>query len=120
MPTPAHCRMALFAAACALSIASAQPNANWVSLFDGKSIDNWVVKGGSAKYHVEDGMIVGTTVDKSKNTFLCTKRDYADFELELMVRCDKELNSGIQIRSHGARAHRWIETRDEVFLCRRA
>ena len=79
---------------------AAQPRSGWVSLFDGKSIDNWVVKGGSAKYHVEDGMIVGTTVEKSKNTFLCTPRDYGDFELELEVLCDKELNSGIQIRSH--------------------
>jgi hypothetical protein len=73
---------------------------DWASLFDGKSITNWVVKGGKAKYHVENGMIVGTTVDGSKNTFLCTPRDYADFELQLEVWCDKELNSGIQIRSH--------------------
>ncbi len=73
---------------------------SWVSLFDGKEIDNWVVKGGTAKYHAEGGTIVGTTVEKSKNTFLCTPRDYADFELVLMVKCDKELNSGIQIRSH--------------------
>lgn len=79
---------------------SAQPKSDWVALFNGATIDNWVVKGGTAKYHVEDGTIVGTTVEKSKNTFLCTKRDYADFELELMVLCDKELNSGIQIRSH--------------------
>ncbi len=92
--------LATTAAVCAAAAFAAQPKAGWVSLFDGKSIDNWVVKGGSAKYHVEDGMIVGTTVERSKNTFLCTKRDYADFELELMVLCDKELNSGIQIRSH--------------------
>lgn len=78
----------------------AQSKSGWVSLFDGRSIDNWVVKGGTAKYHVENGVIVGTTVEKSKNTFLCTTRDYADFELELMVLCDRELNSGIQIRSH--------------------
>lgn len=74
----------------------------WVSLFDGKTIDarTWVVKGGTATYRVENGTIVGTTVEKSKNTFLSTTRDYADFELELRVLCDKELNSGIQIRSH--------------------
>jgi hypothetical protein len=73
---------------------------DWVSLFDGKSIANWVVKGGKAKYHVHDGMIIGTTVDGSKNTFLSTPRDYGDFELQLEVWCDKELNSGIQVRSH--------------------
>jgi hypothetical protein len=73
---------------------------SWVSLFDGKTIDSWVVKGGTAKYHVENGMIVGTTVEKSKNTFLSTKQDYGDFELVLEILCDKELNSGVQIRSH--------------------
>ena len=90
----------LLASAVASPSSLAQSKDGWVSLFDGKSIDNWTVKGGIAKYHVEDGTIVGTTVEKSKNTFLCTKRDYADFELELMVLCDRELNSGIQIRSH--------------------
>lgn len=71
----------------------------WVMLFDGKSLDGWVVRGGKAKYHVEDGMIVGTTVEGSPNTFLC-KGPYADFELELDIKCDRALNSGIQIRSH--------------------
>ena len=41
---------------------AAQPKSGWVSLFDGKTIDGWVVKGGTAKYHVEDGVIVGTSL----------------------------------------------------------
>jgi hypothetical protein len=69
-------------------------------LFDGKSLDGWEVRGGSAKYHVEDGAIVGTTVEGSPNTFLCTKREYGDFELEFEVKVDPPLNSGVQIRSH--------------------
>jgi hypothetical protein len=71
----------------------------WVMLFDGKTLDGWTVRGGKAQYRVEDGMIVGKTVEGSANTFLC-RGNYADFELELDVLCDKELNSGIQIRSH--------------------
>lgn len=70
------------------------------SLFDGKTLDGWVVKGGFATYKVEDGMIVGTTAEGSPNTFLSTKRNYSDFELELEVKCDVALNSGMQIRSH--------------------
>ena len=69
-------------------------------LFDGKTLAGWVVKGGLATYRVEDGVIVGRTVEGSKNTFLCTTRDYADFEFECEVKCDPALNSGIQIRSH--------------------
>lgn len=68
-------------------------------LFNGKSIDGWKVEGGTATYKVEDGMIVGTTVEGSPNTFLC-KGPFGDFELELDVKCEKALNSGIQIRSH--------------------
>jgi hypothetical protein len=93
--------LAAAALVAALSVCSLAPAAEkWVSLFDGKSLDNWVVKGGKARFEIDKGMIVGTTVEGSKNTFLSTKRDYADFELQLEVLCDKELNSGIQIRSH--------------------
>ncbi len=72
---------------------------SWTRLFDGRSIDGWEVKGGTAKYEVENGCIVGTTVDGSKNTFLC-RGPFADFILEFEVKCDVELNSGVQIRSH--------------------
>lgn len=79
----------------------ARPAGEWISLFDGRSIDNWIVRGGDATFRVEDGVIVGTTGPAGGiNTFLCTPRDYADFELELEVRTDRAMNSGIQIRSH--------------------
>ena len=71
----------------------------WVPLFDGKTLDGWKVNGGSASYKVEDGAIVGTTVEGSPNTFLC-KGDFEDFVLELEVKCDPALNSGVQVRSH--------------------
>lgn len=72
----------------------------WVSLFNGKEIKGFKPVGGYATYRVENGCIVGQTADGSKNTFLATEKDYADFELELEVKCDPALNSGIQIRSH--------------------
>lgn len=71
----------------------------WISLFDGKTLDGWKVNGGRATYKVEDGEIVGTTVEGSPNTFLC-KGDYKDFVLEVEVKCDPRLNSGVQVRSH--------------------
>jgi hypothetical protein len=71
----------------------------WTPLFDGKTLDGWKVNGGQARYTVEDGVIVGTTVEGSPNTFLC-KGDYKDFVLELEVKCDPRLNSGVQVRSH--------------------
>ncbi|APW62951.1 3-keto-disaccharide hydrolase [Paludisphaera borealis] len=77
----------------------AQADEPWVNLFDGKSLEGWTVRGGFARYQVENGEIVGNTVEGSPNTFLC-KGDFKDFELELEVRCDPRLNSGVQVRSH--------------------
>lgn len=71
-----------------------------VPLFDGKTLDGWTIEGGSATYRVEDGVIVGKTTEGSPNTFLCTKKTYGDFELQVELKCDPRLNSGIQIRSH--------------------
>ena len=84
----------------ALNASAADKKGKWISLFDGKKIEGFEAKGGTATYRVEDGAIVGKTVEGSKNTFLSTTRNYGDFELELEVSCDVELNSGIQIRSH--------------------
>ncbi|MEZ6090367.1 MAG: DUF1080 domain-containing protein [Pirellulaceae bacterium] len=71
----------------------------WVSLFDGESLNGWTQKNGTATYRVEDGAIVGHTAVGSPNSFLCTDKNYGDFELEFEVKVDKGLNSGVQIRS---------------------
>lgn len=73
------------------------------SLFDGKTLNGWYVRGGTATYTVENGTIVGTTVKGSPNTFLCTESDYGDFILDFEVKCDVALNSGVQIRSHASK-----------------
>jgi len=71
-----------------------------VSLFNGTNLDGWMVRGGKASYEAKDGEIIGTvTVKGGGNTFLCTEKEYADFILELEIKADQELNSGVQIRS---------------------
>lgn len=71
----------------------------WVKLFDGETLDGWTQKNGKATYMVMDGTIVGTTAEGSRNSFLCTEKEYSDFELEFEVKVDNGLNSGVQIRS---------------------
>ena len=84
-----------------LPAANAPAASGWTSLFDGRSIESWVVKGGTATFRVEGGVIVGTTGPAGGiNTFLCTPREYGDFELELEAWTDAGMNSGVQIRSH--------------------
>ncbi len=69
-------------------------------IFDGKTLDGWVQKGGKAKYRVEDGQIIGTSVVGTPNSFMTTKKHYANFILELDFLPDAVLNSGVQIRSN--------------------
>jgi hypothetical protein len=55
----------------------------WTNLFDGKTLKGWKQLNGQAKYEVKNGMIVGTTVANTPNSFLVTEKDYGDFILEL-------------------------------------
>lgn len=71
----------------------------WTRLFDGESLDGWTQRNGTATYRVEDGAIVGRTTKGSPNSFLCSNREYSDFELKFDVRVHDRLNSGVQIRS---------------------
>ena len=82
-----------------LSAFAADDKAGWVALFDGKTLEGWTQKNGTAKYRVEDGCVVGTTNEGSPNSFLCTDKNYSDFELTFEVKVDDQLNSGVQIRS---------------------
>lgn len=81
----------------ALSL-SAQKS-TWITLFNGKTLQGWNQKNGQAKYTVEHGEIVGTTVANTPNSFLCTNAEYGDFILELDLKVDDKMNSGIQFRS---------------------
>jgi len=76
------------------------PEAEWQDLFDGKTLDGWTQRNGEAKYEVEDGVIVGTTVLGTPNSFLCTDEIYGDFILELEFKVAPTMNSGVQIRSN--------------------
>ncbi|TWU07238.1 hypothetical protein CA54_56430 [Symmachiella macrocystis] len=89
-----------FAAALFVSLAAVPAFAGeWVELFDGKTLDGWTQRNGTATYRVEDKTIVGKTNTGSPNSFLCSDKDYGDFELEFEVKVHDKLNSGVQIRS---------------------
>jgi len=79
---------------------SAQSN-GWVNLFNGKTLNGWKRLAGNAVYSVENGMIVGTSVLHSGNTFLATEKEYGNFILELDIKIESiKGNSGVQTRSH--------------------
>lgn len=77
----------------------AQAQSGWVELFNGENLDGWVQRNGEAKYEVVDGVIVGTTVMNTPNSFLCTEKNYSDFVFEVELLVEPNMNSGIQFRS---------------------
>ncbi len=78
---------------------SAETTDDWISLFDGKTLEGWVHLNGSHTYRVEDEAIVGRTTPGSVNSFLCSIREFDDFEFEAEIYVDDVTNSGIQFRS---------------------
>jgi hypothetical protein len=80
-----------------------KPADGFVPLFNGKDFTGW--EGLTDEFwSVKDGAIVGSTLpDGIKfNTFLCSKKEYKDFELKFKVKLIGKGwagNSGVQIRS---------------------
>lgn len=78
---------------------NAQEKEQWENLFNGKDFTGWKQLNGKAKYEIQNGEIVGTTVAGEPNSFMATAKDYGDFILELEYKVPQGMNSGIQFRS---------------------
>ncbi len=77
----------------------------WESLFNGENLQGWHALGGKADYEARDKSIIGSTVHDTPNTFLVSDRVFSDFILELEVKVDPSMNSGIQVRSNSLDAY---------------
>jgi hypothetical protein len=78
----------------------------WTNLFNGKNLDGWKVLNGTAEFKADNGRIVGIFKPNTRNTFLSTTKNYENFILELDVKMDTALNSGVQIRSSSQPGYR--------------
>ena len=73
---------------------------DFVSLFNGKSLEGW--EGKKEYFRVEKGAIVAGFLDKKvpHNEFLVSKKEYADFELRFEAKLvGQGNNAGVQFRS---------------------
>ena len=71
-----------------------------IDLFDGKTLDGWTRYGGEHEYSVRDGLIIGKVVEGEASSYLCTDRQFGDFELTFEVKyLVGGVNSGCQLRS---------------------
>jgi hypothetical protein len=77
----------------ALFALSAQTSTGWVTLFDGKNLNNFN-QIGTANWQIVDGAVEAN----SGSGFLVTKENYGDFELKAEFWTDDAGNSGIFMR----------------------
>ncbi len=75
-----------------------QQKDDFVPLFNGEDLSGWEVKNGEAPFTIENGVIVGTCVMETPNTFLCTEQEFGDFILTFEAKFEKG-NSGVMFRA---------------------
>ncbi len=73
-------------------------------IFDGKSLAGW--EGDEKLWRAQNGLLLGTSPGIRHNDFLCSKKEWGDFELRLQFRVVKaQGNTGVQIRSKKIPGH---------------
>jgi hypothetical protein len=98
-------KLSLICLLCSSSIVVAKTPASvdWQPLLpNANSFAGFRQLGGEAKYEIKDGVVTGTSVPKTPNSFMASEKEYGDFELEYEFKVDEQLNSGVQIRSHSS------------------
>src|SRR5262245_32770167 len=77
-------------------VATAQA-ADWVSLFDGKTMDGWEKVGNEASmWEVKDGALCGSG---PASMVVCTKGPFKNFRYRCEVRINDKGNSGLYFRT---------------------
>src|SRR5262245_47741058 len=80
--------------------ASAEGKGKWITLFDGKNLDQWQGDG-TANFQIANGsiMAVDKKDPKAVASYLVSKESYKDFELRAEFWVSNDANSGIFIRN---------------------
>ncbi|HTN77279.1 MAG TPA: DUF1080 domain-containing protein [Pirellulaceae bacterium] len=92
--------LALFASLLSAPLIAAEPESGFVSIFDGKTLKGW--EGNEKMFRVAEGAIIAGTLKEKipRNEFLCTTKEYQNFELRLQVKLVPATgNAGIQFRT---------------------
>jgi Domain of Unknown Function (DUF1080) len=85
--------LVLLAAAAVAGCSQMRRDADWITLLDGRTLENWNAVG-TANWRIEDGAAVAD----QGNGFLVSKQTFGDFELRAEFFVDENANSGIFIR----------------------
>jgi len=82
------------------SASSQAASDGWITLFDGKNLDQWVGDG-TATFKIEDGSVIATDKKdpKAVAAYLVSKQFFKDFEIRAEFWVSDDANSGIFIRN---------------------
>ena len=82
------------------SASSQAASDGWITLFDGKNLDQWVGDG-TATFKIEDGSVIATDKKdpKAVAAYLVSKQSFKDFEIRAEFCVSDDANSGIFIRN---------------------
>ncbi len=74
----------------------------WISLFDGKTLDGWVINNftGQSKWEVADGMMCGSG---TASMIATEKGDYKNFRFRAEIKINDKGNSGMYFRCPSAK-----------------
>jgi hypothetical protein len=92
------CIFSLLLSAC--SVTNKAKNDGWISLFDGKTLNNWKVGTNAETFHVDSGMII--VHGKTAHLFYdgpVMNHDFKNFEFKTDVLTKPKANSGIYIHT---------------------
>ncbi len=72
----------------------------FTALFNGKDLTGWTPKGGTSRFEVRDGLLIGTCVRDSNSTYLCTDQaDFTNFVFTCEMKWEVDCNSGVMFRA---------------------
>lgn len=74
-------------------------SSDFTSLYNGKDLTGWSVKGGKMLFEAQGDEIVGTNVLDEPNGFLCTDKIYTDFIFTAEFKWEVLGNSGFMFRA---------------------
>ena len=72
-------------------------DAGWITLFDGKNLDNFD-RVGNANWRIVDGVLQADEMGGKETSYLVTKNAYTDFEIRAEFWVSDDANSGIYMR----------------------
>ncbi|PWU02582.1 MAG: DUF1080 domain-containing protein [Bacteroidetes bacterium] len=94
-----HLFLVFLISSCCLAHKTQKP----IILFNGKNLDSW--EGDTSLWRIEQGWILAAgdvSVRHSQNDFLCTRKDYKNYILDLDFKLEGDtgfVNSGVQVHS---------------------